>query len=189
MTRFARVGLTLVALVLPACAVQEQQRPREVDDESVPFDLLARDAPPLVPTSSLSGTESVTLCYVEGDEIVQLPLRLDQPITLANVVAALDAPPSDSPESVRTAVGEPSIVGQVDVRAGIAHVDLRSAVSTLGSDDQLLAIAQLVCTLTARPGVGQVSFTLEGSPVDIPSGDGSLTAEPVSRDDYAQLLR
>jgi spore germination protein GerM len=189
MTRLARVGFALIVVVLPACAVQEQQRPRAVDDESVPFDLLARDAPPLVPTSSPAGTESVTLCYVDHDEIVQLPLPLDQPVAVADVVAALVAPPAGAPESVLTTLGEPSVVRQVDVRAGIAHVDLRAAVSALGSDEQLLAIAQLVCTLTARPGVGQVAFTLEGSPVDIPTGDGSLTAAPVSRDDYAQLLR
>ncbi len=47
---------------------------------------------------------------------------------------------------------------------------------------------QLVCTFTARAGIGQVAFTLSGAPVDVPRGDGSLTADPVSRDDYAELL-
>jgi spore germination protein GerM len=65
---------------------------------------------------------------------------------------------------------------------------LLPAITELGGDEQLLAVAQLVCTLTARPGVGPVSFTLEGAPVDVPTGDGSLTSGPVSRDDYADLL-
>jgi hypothetical protein len=36
--------------------------------------------------------------------------------------------------------------------------------------------------------VGLVSFTLEGAPVDVPRGDGSVTSGAVSRDDYAELL-
>jgi spore germination protein GerM len=82
----------------------------------------------------------------------------------------------------------PSLVRRVALRAGTAHADLQPALSNLGGTEQLLAIAQLVCTLTHRPGVGLVSFTLDGAPVDVPRGDGSLTAGPVSRDDYADLL-
>jgi spore germination protein GerM len=80
------------------------------------------------------------------------------------------------------------VVSDVSLEAGVATVDLRPTISALGSDEQLLAVAQVVCTLTGRPGVGPVAFTLDGSPVDIPRGDGSLTNEPVSRDDYAELL-
>lgn len=85
--------------------------------------------------------------------------------------------------SVAAAVGRAAALA-----GGIARVDLRLDISSLGGDDQLLAVAQIVCTLTGRPGVGQVSFTLEGTHVDVPRGDGSLVADPLSRDDYSSLL-
>ncbi len=71
---------------------------------------------------------------------------------------------------------------------GIARVDLGPAVSALPGGEQLLAVAQIVCTLTGRPGVGQVSFTLEGASLAVPKGDGSLVTSPVARDDYASLV-
>ncbi len=43
-------------------------------------------------------------------------------------------------------------------------------------------------TATARPGVGQVRFTLDGQPVEVPHADGSVGTDAVSRDDYAALL-
>ncbi|MGH9272128.1 MAG: hypothetical protein ACRDZ2_12740, partial [Ilumatobacteraceae bacterium] len=47
-----------------------------------------------------------------------------------------------------------------------------------------------VLTLTRRPGIGQVQFSLEGEPLAVPGGDGVQTdpGESVSRVDYADLL-
>ena len=55
------------------------------------------------------------------------------------------------------------------------------------SDDQALSVAQMVFTLTARPGIGRVSFTIDGEPVDVPDGSGALTSDPVAREDYDDL--
>ncbi len=79
-------------------------------------------------------------------------------------------------------------MGSVELEGGIASVDVQDSIATLGGDDRRLAVAQIVYTLTARPGVGQVSFTLEGAPVDVPRADGSLVARPVSRDDHTAAL-
>ena len=71
---------------------------------------------------------------------------------------------------------------------GVAQVDLAAEFAELGSDRQLLAIAQLVLTLTSRPGVGQVAFTLDTAPIDVPRADGTITSDPVTRADYASML-
>jgi hypothetical protein len=49
---------------------------------------------------------------------------------------------------------------------------------------------QIVLTLTDRPGVGPVVFTLDGQKMRVFRGDASLTeqGESVSRDDYLGLL-
>jgi spore germination protein GerM len=178
-------GAVLLAAA-SACAVGGQDQPRVARDETVPFRLLEPDAPPLLPPSTVLATVPVTLCYVQDDGLALVEVPLEPPVELGALLDALREPPPTP--GVRTAVGEASITAGVQLRGGIASIDLTTGVSALGGDDQLFAIAQIVCTLTSRPGVGQVSFTLAGLPVDVPRGDGSLTADPVSRDDYAVLL-
>jgi spore germination protein GerM len=169
-----------------ACSVPAQRRAHEQDDDAVPFGLLDPDVPPLLPPVTAVLTEPVALCFVQEGELVVVDSALDPPVDLPEVVDALAEPPDQG--SMRTAVSDPPVVGDAALVGGVARVDLLPAITTLGGDEQLLAVAQLVCTLTARPGVGPVSFTLEGAPIDVPTGDGSLTSGPVSRDDYADLL-
>ena len=69
------------------------------------------------------------------------------------------------------------------VTGGIATVELSADFTAASSTDQRAAVAQIVCTLTARPGIGQVQFQLNAKPADVPRGDGSTTSKPVSRDD------
>jgi spore germination protein GerM len=73
------------------------------------------------------------------------------------------------------------------LNGGTAIVDLSRPFTALSGSDQLLALAQIVFTLTSRPGIGQVQFTLGGAAIDIPRANGSLTPSPVSRDDYGPL--
>jgi hypothetical protein len=179
---------TLVAatLMTAACSVRAEQRAQVEDDEAVPFDLLDENVPPLLSPSADPAAEAVALCFVQEGVLVKVDSALERPFGLTSIVDALAEPPEV--ESLRTAVGDPPLVQEVELVGGVARVDLRPAITELGGEDQLLAVAQLVCTLTGRPGIGLVSFTLEGAPIDVPTGDGSLTSEPVSRDDYADLL-
>jgi hypothetical protein len=185
----ALLALLVTAAVLlgAACGAGPEEDARTWDDESVPFGLLDADVPPLLPPATAADREQVSLCFVEDDRLVAVAATLDPPIGVDDVVDALRQPPADA-RSLRTAVGPPLVIDQVRLQAGVAEVDLPQAVTELAGDEQLLVVAQLVCTLTSRPGIGTVSFTLAGSPIDVPRGDGSLTSAPVSRDDYAPLL-
>ena len=84
------------------------------------------------------------------------------------------------------------IVNTAFARSGVAEVDLVGEVYDLvPPDEQLPAVAQIVLTLTQRPGIGQVSFTLDGEPLRVRLGNGQTTDEagqPVSADDYAVML-
>jgi len=185
-----RVVATCVAvagLLGGACAVRGQDHADVQPDDAVPFGLLEADAPQLLPPATSTATETAALCFVEGNQLAIVGVALDPPFELDGVVAALAEPPA-AERSLRTAVGEPPPVRNVRLVAGVAHVDLLPSISALGGDEQLLAIAQIVCTLTGRPGVGLVAFSLDGSQIDVPRGDGSLTNGPVSRDDYIELL-
>jgi hypothetical protein len=182
-------GTLLLATTLGACAVDDQRSARVHEDADVPFGLLDEEAPALVPPDAAPDTEGVSLCFVDGQALSVVPLALEPTEDLARVIDALASPPDGPSGGLQTAVGqEPSLVRDVQLVAGVAQVELAPAITGLSSDEQLLAVAQIVCTLTGQPGVGPVSFTLDGSSVDVPRADGSLTSEPVSRDDYAELI-
>jgi len=181
-------ALASVLLVGVSCGVSEQRQARSVDDSAVPFALLDPDAPPLLGAPAPGG-EPVELCFLEGGDVVVVGSTVDDADDLTALVAALAEPPTGQGPGLRSALGEPTLVREVELVGGVARVDLSPAIVSLGSDEQLAAIAQLVCTLTGRPGVGTVSFTLEGRTIEVPRGDGTLTDEPVARDDFAELQR
>ena len=182
--------LVICALVVlgAGCAVPAQDEAQPARDGAVPFALLDPQAPPLVPPASGPSSEPVALCFVRDGRLVIVSDELAAPVDLRAPLDALALPPPDAGPLLRTALTEPSIVRDVRLLGGIARVDLLSRVSALPADEQLLAVAQIVCTLTARPGVGQVSFTLEGARLAVPKGDGSLVNSPVARDDYAGMM-
>jgi spore germination protein GerM len=82
--------------------------------------------------------------------------------------------------------------GVTESGTGVATVDLVGELfeGIEGGVEQRRAIAQIVLTLTRRPGIGQVRFTLDGEPLPVPKRGNVLSepGEPVSRLDYASLL-
>ena len=187
MRRRIAVALAALTVLFGACGVRTEGQPRLLSDDKVPFDLLRPDAAPLVPNASAPVTEPVTLCFVKDEHLVTAPRVLDSPVEFGDVVGALAETPNDQ-AGLRTALGGPRLVERIELQGGVLAIDLTPEVATLGGNDQLFAIAQIVCSLTARPGVGQIAFTLAGAPVDVPRADGSLTSGTVSRDDYAALI-
>lgn len=177
-----------VAVGLAGCGVPPEPHAQQAEDDSVPYRLLDRDVAPLLPPATDQNRARAALCFVRDDKLAVIEADLDPPADLNAVVDALIEPPENAGVSLRTAVGPPTLVERVRLEAGVADVDLRAAITDLAGDEQLLAVAQLVCTLTNQRGVGSVSFTLDGAAIDVPRGDGSLTSAPVSRDDYGELL-
>ena len=57
----------------------------------------------------------------------------------------------------------------------------------LGANQQL-AIGQIVYSLTEVAGIGNVSFSLGGTPLEVPGPDGRLIRGPISRDDLLSLI-
>jgi spore germination protein GerM len=69
---------------------------------------------------------------------------------------------------------------------GVATVSVTPGFPGLSGGNQLLAVAQVVWTLTELPTVTAVRFSVDGTPVEIPTDDG-LTDRPVDRDDYRSV--
>lgn len=179
---------------LAACGVPVDDGARPIDAEQIPEGLTA-DEPPTTTTTSQPITPSqaeqiVVLYFVRRSALEPSIDLLDGRVSVATVVdALLDGPaPVLAADGFRSALAGPDVVGRVTLVRGVARVELLPAIETLAPSEQLLAVGQLVMTLTARPGVGQVRFTLGDAPVEIPTADGRLVAASVTRDDYAELV-
>lgn len=180
------VGLTAVVLI-GGCGVSTQRQAKVWPDAEVPFSLLEADSGP--PVSATPAAVVVQLCLHDGRRLQPVDGVVGPPARLLDVARALGRAEQAAPGAeLRSAIPEPGFVRDVVLASGVASVDLSGPFGSLDATEQLLAIAQLVCTLTSRPGVGQVAFTLDGVPVDLPRPDGSIAPGPAAREHYAPLL-
>ena len=180
-------GVLLAALAAAgACGVAAEDHAVRHAADDVPFNLLGED-PPTTTTTSPARSESVTVFYVSGSQLVAAERPLSESAPLFTVLAVMAAGPTanEAVVGVRSALPGPDVVRQVGVAGGTATVDLTPNFQDIPPGDQVLALAQIVYTLTARPGIGRVAFTLGGELIDVPRGDGSLPRESMAREDYA----
>jgi spore germination protein GerM len=153
----------------------------------VPFRLLDENSG--VAPSDRLGDRDVTVYFARGGVLVPETRRIPPPVSLTALIRSLRRGPTNAEAAagIRTALPEENAVRSVRLEAGEATVDLTDALADLSTGDQVLALAQIVFTLTGSPGVGQVRFTRDGNPVEVPRPDGGLTREGLSRDAYAAL--
>lgn len=195
MNRGALLLVTL-GLALGGCGVTTEPQPVTVDDDGVPFGLLTSTSTASTTTTTTDPppdgrpAEGLTVCFHRGTRVVPV-VRPGREPGVMQALAALRAGPTADEASLglSTAVFDPSIATGVRMTGGIATVELGPAFADAGAAVQYDVIVETVCTLTSQPGVGQVAFEVDGERVEVPREDGSLSAEPVSRDDYPGLGR
>jgi spore germination protein GerM len=183
-------ALVVAALGLSGCGIPPDDSATLAAPDSVPFDLLG-DAPSVTATTlPFAQTEKATLFLVQGERLAPVQRELPAPVSVESVLEALVAGPTSTEVQLglRTALlTTPGLVRSGGVTGGIATIDLGQPFTEIAGRDQIVALAQIVSTVTGLPGVGRVRFTLGGNPVGILRGDGAVTTETVSRDDYATL--
>ena len=202
MTKALRRSIWLV-VVLSSCAVPSNGSYQQVSSADIPFGL---DAPqttiPQTTTtvSDLTSTESlpiavsepIDLFFISNSRIIKVQRNVASPANPSQALSSLVEGPSTSPEFVGLRTALPTtFTAKVDVTRGVAQVDAtRAFLNSLSGLDQKLAIAQIVLTLTSRPGVGQVLFSVEGKFISVPRGRGDSVASriAVTFDDYASLV-
>lgn len=187
-----RMSIRLVAilfgatLVASACGISNQGNARPIPDDDVPFGLLT-DRPNAADPATTGRLVSVYLVGI-GKRLVTVERRVPPDAKLSAVVRALGAGPTKNELALGISSPlPPRQVASATSSRGVAEVDLEASFADLPSQDQSVAIAQLVFTLTAQAGVGRVSFTLDGQPVEVPRGDGALTTDPLVREDFPTL--
>jgi hypothetical protein len=211
--RFAVLGATLIGIALlgAACGVNggggaEQISPGLGLDDTAPTTttsttsttISAQSTVATTPATSATSTtvvqtESVQLWFISGALLNPITIPLTYPATLDQVMVALQAGPSElgpATAFLRTAVpSSPRLVVR-DNGNGTATVDLpASFFGNIQGEDQLRAIGQIVLTLTMRPGIGGVTFTVAGEPTAVILGNGEQSGknQVVTRADYRSL--
>ena len=181
----ATVALALlVAVVLAACGVASQDEATRIAPEDVPFGLL-EDQPT---TTAVQAGRTTTLYLLTEDQLVAVDRSVPGDATLEDLLGQVITGPTEVEQrlGITTAVpaGTPA---SVDTNRGIAEVDLTSSFGEIRSREQILALGQIVYTLTGQPGIGGVRFTVEGEEVTVPLSDGTLSDDPLSRDDFEAI--
>jgi Sporulation and spore germination/Immunoglobulin-like domain of bacterial spore germination len=99
------------------------------------------------------------------------------------------ATPEEVAAGISTAIPAGTRLLGVSIEDGIATVDLSSEFeSGGGSLSMMLRLAQVVFTVTQFPTVEGVQFELDGQPVETFSGEGIVLDQPVTREDYEDLM-
>jgi spore germination protein GerM len=186
--RTAAAIAAIAATALAAgCGLPTSGHIERMDPRTVPFGLL-RTAPPGTPAPAARGP-ATDLYFVQGDRLVTAARRVVGDNIPAEAVRLL----LDGPTTTEAARGLTSDVPaqtrliSLDLSGSVATVDLSSEFGTVGGSDQVLAVAQIVYTLTASRYIDSIRFAINGKLTEVPDGSGSLASAPRTRQDYPRL--
>ena len=183
------IAAVVVAALLAACGVSNDSGPRALERDGVPFDLLT-PANTAGSTSTVVAVTTEVPIYLVGPERLAVVRRLvEPPPSLFRAIESLLAGPSadEAAAGLRSAISNQTRVLSVRVQSGVASIDLSGDFASIGGQELILAVAQLVFTATATQGVLGVRLSLDGEPVEIPRRDGTLTKDPLGPADYGGL--
>lgn len=183
----ALVGLAALA---SGCGVGTQATAQRIDPGSVPYHLLspASTAPTPAPTGSGS---TRLMVYFEGPDGLVAVVRLVGPSpTVPIALAQLDKGPlsTEGGGQLQSPVSSATPVAFKRVEGKVAYVSVPKAFTQLGGQDQIVAAAQIVYTLTALSGISSVVLSVDGQAAQVPISGGTLKEGPLSRADYTGLL-
>lgn len=150
----------------------------------------------LVETATTVETDDVTIYFINGSQLKGYPRSLAKPATTNSVLFALQQgpPPGEVGGGIRSAVPkrEQALIKATEDNSGVATIELPPGFfQQTPAEDQLLAIGQIVLTVTEVGGIGQVLFTQSGALLPVPRGPGgglSSGTDPLARRDYVDLL-
>jgi spore germination protein GerM len=186
------VVLAWLFLVLAGCGVPIQSEPVPITSAAMPTRLQGSPAAPTVAPSATPGRPAVQVNFVRDDKLVAL-VR-ETPATsptdrLAAVVDALLAGPTETEQASGITTALPPGIGLtvVDVHGGRVDLQLSGQTDGRSATENVLAVGQIVLSVTALPTVDQVTFSRDGTPVEALLADGALTAAPLTAADYEAL--
>ena len=178
--RGAALVVVAGALSLAGCGVPVDAHPTALSRQGVPFGLLDPNTPTTsVPVLAPSPVEVPVQIFLFNSTGHLVSAARDLPVltsNLAAVVGALVVGPTDAEAAsgLQSALPALTTVLPGTVIAGeVATVNLGGTFGQLVGTQEIEAVAQVVFTASALPGVTGVAFELSGVPVDVPVANGA----------------
>jgi len=180
--------MLFAALVLGACGVPVDSGATPVPNVDVPYELLDATTSTNVPNSPQGGDTSI--CLTLDSTVLAVGRSRDGSSDLNSLLGIVSAGPTEGEIGLglRSVLTGDDPVLAVRRTEGGAEVELGTDFAELPADQQLLAVAQMTCALTAQTGVRRVTFLLDDRQIEVPVQGGSLVSRPVTRDDYDRLI-
>jgi spore germination protein GerM len=134
-------------------------------------------------------SEDVTVFFQGADRLVAASRAVPRPATPQEVLAALARGPTtaESAGGWRSPISTAVPLTILDEDDSTVTVRLPGSFTRLGGQDQIVAAAQLVFTLTAFASIDQVVVHIGHEVASIPTANGALTKDPLTTADYAAL--
>jgi spore germination protein GerM len=188
MTPHTALGCLLATLLLAGsgCGFPSQDGAEPLAEDELPVGLRPSATPE--PAHS-EGAVQATIWLVDGDRLVSVRHEVPSPASAETITEALlDGPTSSEQQrGIRSALPDPAVAVGATSSRGVATVELNESFTEIAPEDQLLAVGQFVLTLTDAPGVGTVTFQIDGEPAAVPLPTGESSDGPVFREQYLDL--
>ncbi|MER7243164.1 GerMN domain-containing protein [Kribbella sp. NPDC000426] len=188
----ALVTVLAAAVVLAGCGVPVQQQPAPIDPAAVPSRLLRGNSPTSGPSSATPGKPAIQVVLVRNDRLVTLVRDAPKPAPsdrLQTVISALLAGPTttEQADGITSALPPELTLAVAGVQGQVVHLELSGETDGRSATENVLAVGQIVLSVTALSTVDQVTFSRNGQPVEALLADGALTTDPLTAADYAVL--
>jgi spore germination protein GerM len=188
-------GAGLIGVLTAGCGIPASSGPQAIAKGNIPSRLLNPGS-----TTTSTNPNPPPVYVTEQIYLVDPNLHLTPrnrniapPANLTQIVDALLLGPiaAESAEGIQSFVTSTSPLSGsnravVTVANGIATVNFATnPVQVVGAAQTLLAIAQVVFTVTQQPNVTGVLFQIAGQPIEVPIGpNGALVPGPVNQAQY-----
>lgn len=174
----------LAMALLAGCGIPVEGDARRLSADEIPSSLPDQAPAPNSPPGG-QGSAWTEVFFVRESRLEPVRREASVPPSVEGALAlVLRGPtPDERSEGMRTAViSQVRLAGTV--AAGVPLIEVTESFGQVEGEEQILALAQLVYTLTGVRGVNGVSFALSGRPVEVPTGDGTLKRGPLRRQDF-----
>lgn len=177
------VTLVLVAALLAACGLSEDSAPRDLPIENV-----VQRA--VVTGDAAVGVNRIYLIAQADDQTRLRSVARDAATFPDPLLRSLFSGPNADELDAGLSTAIPSDIELLSAQSVgfVLTIDVNDALGNLAAEGLTLALAQIVATVTELDTVQRVRIRIDGENQAWPTGDGRLSADPLSIYDYPNLI-